>query len=576
MLILAVAAGLLISFSMPLTYYWLSSKELERTSSLRARLISETVAEAVRDNESLWYYDVPRFLEISRRLPREEKVVAIRILDVNHKTVFEDVRPGRELATFTTEAPILFNSRTFGYLVLEESKFDMVMTSALVLLGFALVGILLGLSIFWFPVHMVNSAEALVKSFVGELRQSRDELQEAAIRDGKTHLFNATYLVERLNAAVTEAEQTGLPMQIAMLDIDYFKKFNDANGHLAGDVLLEELSRIMAGNIRATDILGRFGGEEFMVIFPRTLAKTAETVMTRLQAAIADHAFPGAEVLPGGKLTVSIGLASLTAGMTATELINAADLAMYMAKEAGRNQISLFSGGDYYIEGKKTIYFSDLSFQHRSFQDLMLMLEGEGGNKPYSATVSSLISYLKTLDSRESDTAQHSFLVNRIAMAIGRSMQLPEKDLLQLNWGTLLHDLGKLGISDAILLKPAALTEEEYATIRRHPQVGFDLIRDNEYLTSAGKIVLLHHERWDGAGYPHRLSGLQIPLLARICSVADTVAAMAVDRPYRKGMALERILAEIRGQAGLQFDPDVVKAFVSLPEKQKLIYVDWE
>ena len=202
----------------------------------------------------------------------------------------------------------------------------------------------------------------------------------------------------------------------------------------------------------------------------------------------------------------------------------------------------------------------------------MRVLEQARQENVITDDVSLLISYLNILDSRESDTAQHSLLVNRIAMELGRQLELPPNELLQLNWGTLLHDIGKLGISDAILLKQAKLTDEEYEIIQRHPLAGYEMLKGNSYLTSASLVVRYHHEKWDGNGYPDRLQGKQIPLLARICGVADTVAAMAADRPYRKASSLATIIAELQAHAGSQFDPEVVDVFLAMPEKPGVIF----
>jgi putative nucleotidyltransferase with HDIG domain len=176
------------------------------------------------------------------------------------------------------------------------------------------------------------------------------------------------------------------------------------------------------------------------------------------------------------------------------------------------------------------------------------------------------------MDSRESATAQHSFMVNKIAMAIGRKLRLPQKELLQLQWGTLLHDIGKLGISDAILMKPSRLSSEEYELIKKHPIVGYELVKNNDYLTTASQIILYHHERWEGGGYPMGLKREQIPVMARICCLADAVAAMAEDRPYRQAVTMEQIVEEIKRNSAIQFDPEIVVVFVAMQSKTEQIF----
>lgn len=179
--------------------------------------------------------------------------------------------------------------------------------------------------------------------------------------------------------------------------------------------------------------------------------------------------------------------------------------------------------------------------------------------------------FFSALEKRESGTAHHSLNVNSIAVAIGREMHLPENELLYLSWGTLLHDIGKLAISDDILLKQGKLTEEEYDNIKRHPQIGYDILQGAEYLHEAALITLYHQERYDGTGYPCGIAGEEIPLLARICTVADAFEAMIADRPYRKGRHCSEAVAEIVKHSGSQFDPKVVAAFIKLDHSKFVV-----
>ena len=178
--------------------------------------------------------------------------------------------------------------------------------------------------------------------------------------------------------------------------------------------------------------------------------------------------------------------------------------------------------------------------------------------------------FFSALEKRESGTARHSFIVNSIALEIGKKMKLSDTELLYLNWGTLLHDIGKLAISDDILLKRGQLTGAEYEKIKRHPKIGYEILQDAEYLKEAAQVVLYHQERYDGKGYPQGLSGANIPLLARICTVADAFEAMIADRPYRKGRDWQEAVADVIKHSGSQFDPAVVKVFVTLDHKKFL------
>ncbi len=176
--------------------------------------------------------------------------------------------------------------------------------------------------------------------------------------------------------------------------------------------------------------------------------------------------------------------------------------------------------------------------------------------------------FLRVLNVRHKDTAKHSLRVSSVAVEIGSAMNIGYKQLTQLYVGTLLHDIGKLAIPDATLNKPAPLTDEEREMLKSHPVVGCSLVGWVEHLSAARYVVLYHHERYDGLGYPLGLKGEDIPLLARICSVADALDAMLTERPYRKKLTILQALMEVRRCKGTQFSPNVVEALQLLdPEK---------
>jgi putative nucleotidyltransferase with HDIG domain len=186
----------------------------------------------------------------------------------------------------------------------------------------------------------------------------------------------------------------------------------------------------------------------------------------------------------------------------------------------------------------------------------------------YQATLQALSA---ALDARDRETEGHSQRVTRYALHLARALGLVDQQTLEsLKWGALLHDVGKIGVPDAILLKPAQLSDEEWQHMRRHPETGFAILRDIAFLQRALDVVLHHHERWDGSGYPGGLRAEAIPLAARIFAVADTLDAITTTRPYRAGRSYAEARAEILSHRGLQFDPVVVDAFASIPD------ADWQ
>ena len=181
----------------------------------------------------------------------------------------------------------------------------------------------------------------------------------------------------------------------------------------------------------------------------------------------------------------------------------------------------------------------------------------------YSQTLWSLVA---ALDAREHETGDHSQRVVRYTLAIARKLGLPAHELPDLGRGALLHDIGKIGVPDAILLKPARLDDEEWRVMRRHPQIGHDILKSIGFLERSAEVVLCHQERFDGRGYPRGLAGETIPIAARVFAIADTYDAMTSDRPYRKALGTEAARVEIARFAGTQFDPRCAEAFLSMPQ----------
>lgn len=183
----------------------------------------------------------------------------------------------------------------------------------------------------------------------------------------------------------------------------------------------------------------------------------------------------------------------------------------------------------------------------------------------YIATMDALVS---ALDHRDSETSNHSSRVVEYSMMIAKVMGIEERKLEHLRWGAILHDIGKIGVSDAILRKPGPLTKEERKELENHPEIGYNMLKKIEFLKDVMPVVLHHQEKYDGSGYPNRLSGERIPMGARIFAVADTFDAMTSDRPYRKALSYEEARAEVKRCSGTQFDPKVVEAFLKIPKEK--------
>ena len=217
------------------------------------------------------------------------------------------------------------------------------------------------------------------------------------------------------------------------------------------------------------------------------------------------------------------------------------------------------------IAADRALEHRQLLIERRQYHELLERRVEEATRELQSAYRATLEALGSALDSRDVGTEAHSRRVHGYAMATAREFGVPEADLADLERGVLLHDIGKIGIPDSILLKPGRLTEEEWTTMRRHPEIGKRLIEKIPFLHNAIPVVWCHHEKWDGTGYPRGLKGEAIPLNARIFSVVDAFDAMTFDRPYSKAIAFEAATAEIKRCAGSHFDPQVVESFLRVP-----------
>jgi len=406
------------------------------------------------------------------------------------------------------------------------------------------------------PVRSADEVGELAETFnrmVVALRESHDRLTERANTDGLTDLYNHRYFQERLAKELSRAERYGRPLSIIMLDIDHFKALNDAHGHPVGDVVLQELARVLVASVRDIDVVARYGGEEFAIILPETQASEAMLCAERLRAAVRRHCFvgKGGETIP---VTISLGVAQYPVHSVEREgLIMAADLAMYQAKSLGRNRAVVFS--------------SDISTGKTADPYKLYLLL-------HATDVSTIEAIAAAVDAKSHRSPGVSRAVMSHAVAIAQELGLSEKEQNDVRIASLLRDIGKLGISDAILNKKERLTEEELRIIRSHPALGYAIVQKSPHLKSMLPGILYHHEAWDGTGYPNCLKGEEIPLIARIIAVADAYHAMLSDRPYCQGRTPEQAQEELKRCAGTQFDPQVVNTFLRILEVEKNLTQD--
>lgn len=343
---------------------------------------------------------------------------------------------------------------------------------------------------------------------ITEQKQAEERIQYLSNYDDLTGLYNRAFFEEELRRLDTERQ---LPISIILIDINGLKFVNNAFGRLEGDRLLVDTTKILEKSCRSGDIICRWGGDEFVILLPRCAHEDTEKICQRIK-----NTDPKNErnFIP---LSLALGTATKNEiNQSIQEVLRDAEDRM------SRNKL---------LESK-------------------------------SSRSSILASLQKTLQERTHETEEHGLRLQNLALKIGRTIGLSGSELDELVLLAALHDIGKVAVPDHILKKPGPLSPEEWVIMKSHTEIGYRIALASQELSLISELILTHHERWDGAGYPRSLKGEQIPLLSRILSIIDAFDAMTNTRPYRKATTTEEAFLELRRNAGTQFDPKLVKIFV--------------
>lgn len=346
--------------------------------------------------------------------------------------------------------------------------------------------------------------------------EAEKNLIHLSFHDHLTGLYNRRYFEEELSRLDTERN---LPISIIMGDINGLKLINDSFGHSVGDELLKKTAESMKRFFRDDDIVARLGGDEFAIILPKTDTMETENIIRRISD--------------------------------------------YSSKEKVMNiDLSISFGSD-----TKKVKSDDLLATLKNAEDSMYRLKLYENKSMRSKTIDVIMNALVEKSQRE---LTHSKRVSSICEKIAMELHLKSEFVSQIRMAGLVHDIGKIGIDEKILNKPASLNKDEWAAIKKHPEAGWRILNSANEFSELSEFVLCHHERWDGSGYPRGLKGEQIPIEARIIMIADSYDAMTSMRSYRGALSEEDAANELRRYAGIQFDPDIVKLFV-----EKVLNREW-
>ena len=408
--------------------------------------------------------------------------------------------------------------------------------------------------------------------------------QEQAITDGLTGVKTHRFFMEALSSEWKRSSRASRAFALVLMDLDRFKFVNDFYGHLEGDLVLQRVGQILETNCRRSDVVARYGGDEFVILMPETTMEQARQLSSKLRGWVAAD-----PLLREKNISASFGIACYPLhGASPQELIQVADASMYLSKHQGGNTVSTADHVDpnearrwkrdvleaYLGVTLKRLFttgpeaFEEIYLRLRQFTDSLPHTEiaqeppADGPRALPQSILDTVTSLAYAIDAKDQYTQGHSQKVSAYAALLAEALGMNDLEVEEIRLGAVLHDVGKVGIPEVILNKSGPLNLEEWDTMKTHVTFGGKLLEPLVPLARIREMVLHHHEFFDGSGYPEALSAERIPLGARIITIADSYDTITSDRSYKKGRTAEQALNELERCAGTQFDPQLVTAFV--------------
>jgi len=397
------------------------------------------------------------------------------------------------------------------------------------------------------------------KKLEDDIKESLKKLEKMAIKDGLTGLYNHNHFKEILKHEYKKSKRHIEPLSCIMLDLDHFKSVNDTYGHQFGDFVLVKCAEILKKQVRDTDFTARYGGEEFFIILPNTNMDGAFILAERIRNAFENNVFRKGAIAK--TVTVSIGISSTSDNNVAgdNDLITNADKALYRAKWRGRNNVCTYEETEF----EKAIYIKE---EEEKIKDFSTKFENVHESIKETC-IESAHNILRELNNGWDYINEHSLRVSRYAEKLTRGLSMSEEETNVIKRAALLHDIGMVGINEKILKKKSKLTDEEYTLMKRHSNIGVKIIERTKLFHKELPIILHHHERFDGNGYPHKLKAENIPYGARILAIAEAYDVMRSNSVYKKSYSPKGAVTELKNCAGKQFDPHMVDVFVKVVNK---------
>lgn len=534
------------------------AEEALRKSEERFRRIAETTGEFIWETDAKGLYTYAS--------PSVEKILGYKPEEIVGKKYFYDLFVPAERERLKREAfEILIKKGTFRNFfnpnVHKNGEIVFLETRGLPILDDK--GELLGYRGADTDITERKKAEQEQERLNKELLKTNKKLKQLSLIDPSTGLYNHLHLERALEGEFHRAKRNAYPLSLIMLDIDYFKSINDVYGHEFGDLVLRQFAQQLKRMVRRYDIVFRFGGEEFIIVSPGIDREEALSLAQRLLNALNLYNF--GDKKNSVKLKLSIAVVSYPEDRVSKEmdLVDLAEEIISKVKERGGNRVC--STEDTEAKGraisKRTKEKIDVGILKSKIDKLT--------KKANQGLVEAIFAFAKTIKLKDRYTGEHVEKTVYYATEVAKELSLSKGQIEFVKQAAVLHDLGKIGISERILLKKSKFTKKEFERIKSHPHIAADILRPIHALHNVIPLIFYHHERWDGKGYPGGIKGEDIPIGARIIAIADVYQALTSDRPYRKAYSKREAVKIIKKGSGTQFDPQVVNAFLEILKRER-------
>ena len=404
-------------------------------------------------------------------------------------------------------------------------------------------------------------ATALHNAFVFQ------KLQQQSITDGLTGIKTRRFFWEALSAEWKRASRSGRPFSVVLIDLDKFKEVNDTMGHFEGDLVLARVGRLLEQKSRQSNVVARYGGDEFIVLMPETGSEQAQVLAERLRQWMAAD-----PMLSEHHITGSFGVASFPMhGFSIEDIIRVADAGMYVSKRSGGNSVStaqeFVEGQDFARQRQQISAYIEgfLQREHTGPEHLeeltSTLYKLCGGDEDCNVPLlkEAIESLSRAAESRELQTSGHGDLVARYTEVIARALGLSSEETADLVYAARVHDVGKIFVPEQVLNKPGPLGEDEFQVVKMHAHVGAEIVGTIPHCHMMREAIEHHHQRFDGSGYPDGLRGEEIPLWARIIALTDAYANMVTEQSFAAARTPEQALDELSKMSGTRFDGMLVR-----------------